>query len=124
MRIPCRRSGPRYHSIDLYEAVIAAHPDIERKGATIPYTSVNGHMFSCFNKVGELGLRLSKEDRGAFLSKHKTTLFESYGVVMKEYVTVPARLLKNTQKLLPYLDSSLSYVSSLKPKPTTRQRKK
>jgi hypothetical protein len=32
-----------------------------------------------------------KEEK--FLRKHKTTLFEAYGVVMKEYVTVPDSLL-------------------------------
>lgn len=120
--MPKKQSEVPQASIDLYEAVIAAHPDIERKGATVPYTSVNGHMFSCFNKAGELGLRLSKEERGAFLSRHKTTLFESYGVVMKEYVTVPHRLLKKTEEFLPYLDLSYSYVRSLKPKPTARRK--
>jgi len=42
----------------LYEALIATHPKIERKGKSNPYTSVNGHMFSYLSKEGELGLRL------------------------------------------------------------------
>ena len=109
-------------NVDIYDKLIAAHPVIVRKGAANPYTSVNGHMFSGLNKKGELGLRLSKEDREAFLKKHKTKLFESYGVVMKEYVTVPDSLLRRTKTMLKYLDMSYEYVSSLKPKPTTRKK--
>ena len=50
----------------LYDKLLATHPDIERKGANNPYTSVNGHMFSGLSKNG-LGLRLGKEDRNKFL---------------------------------------------------------
>ena len=30
----------------LYEKVVATVPGVERKGATIPYTSLNGHMLA------------------------------------------------------------------------------
>jgi hypothetical protein len=30
----------------LYEKLVATNPDIERKGASVPYTSLNGNMFS------------------------------------------------------------------------------
>ena len=30
----------------LYEKLVATRPDIERKGASMPYTSLNGNMFS------------------------------------------------------------------------------
>lgn len=33
-----------------YDRLIAANPNFERKGKTMPYTSVNGHMFSQLNK--------------------------------------------------------------------------
>lgn len=32
-----------------------------RKGKTMPYTSHNGHMFTLYNKAGEMGIRFSKE---------------------------------------------------------------
>jgi hypothetical protein len=54
--------------------LIAANPVIERKGDTIPYTSLNGHMFSLFCKDGLLGFRLSKEDREEFLSKNPSAI--------------------------------------------------
>ena len=109
------------NKLDAYDRLIASNPEIERKGVTNPYTSVNGHMFSHLSKTGTLGLRLSKEEREAFLQKYDTTLYESYGAVMKEYVTVPDELLQNTAELQPYLDLSFAYTSSLKPKPTKKK---
>ena len=49
-----------------YDRLIAANPDIERKGVTNPYTSVNGHMFTHLGKDGTMGMRLPKEEREAF----------------------------------------------------------
>ncbi|MFT5265293.1 MAG: hypothetical protein ACI8YQ_004044 [Polaribacter sp.] len=54
----------------LYDKLIAANPAIERKGKSMPYTSVNGHMFSFLSKEGTMGLRLSREDR-AYLFRIK-----------------------------------------------------
>lgn len=99
----------------LYEMLIATDPRIERKGATHPYTSVNGHMFSCLHPPGSLALRLPEEEREEFLKKFKTTLFKSYGVVQKEYVTVPDTLLRNTKELQKYFAASYKYVQTLKP---------
>lgn len=117
------KSSIRPERVELYDRQIAAHPVIERKGAANPYTSVNGHMFSCINKLGDIGLRLSKEDRQQFLEEHNTKLLESYGVIITEYVVVPDNLLRSEEKFQPYLDMSFEYVKSLKPKPTTRPHK-
>jgi hypothetical protein len=107
-------------SVALYEGLLATNPVIERKGATMPYTSVNGNMFSVLTPDGTLALRLPAGEREAFLRRFDTTLCEQHGVVMKEYVRVPASLLKNTGALAKYLDISYRYASSLKPKPTTK----
>jgi hypothetical protein len=104
-----------------YEKLIRTHPKIERKGAANPYTSLNGHMFSYLNPSGTLALRLPKGERETFLKKYKTTLFEAYGVVMKEYVTVPDALLKNTKRLQKYLEMSYDYIKTLKPKPSKKK---
>lgn len=100
----------------LYEKLIATMPEIERKGAVHPYTSLNGHMFSYLDQTGTMGLRLPKEEVEAFLKKYKTSLFESYGVVKKDYVTVPDSLLKKTEELKGYLKMSYDYAKTLKPK--------
>ncbi|MEO1257344.1 MAG: hypothetical protein AAFZ15_01055 [Bacteroidota bacterium] len=109
--------------IAAYDRLLATHSQIERKGKNMLYTSVNGHMFTVFSTDAKLGIRLSKEDRQAFLEKYGTTLLASYGAVMREYVTVPDDLLENTEELSPYLAKSYDYVTSLKPKPTTKKKK-
>jgi TfoX/Sxy family transcriptional regulator of competence genes len=109
--------------VELYEKLVATNPSVERKGATMPYTSLNGHLFSLLTKEGKLALRLPAEERDAFLKKYKAKLSEQYGVVLKEYVEVPDSLLKNTRELKEFFDLSYAYVGSLKPKPTTRKKK-
>jgi hypothetical protein len=106
--------------VALYEAVLATIPAIERKGATMPYTAVNGNMFSLLTPDGTMALRLPEGERESFLEKHDTALVEQYGVVMKEYVRVPPALLHNTRALAKYLALSYEYACSLKAKPTTR----
>ena len=107
-------------SVALYDSLLATNPAIERKGAAMPYTSVNGNMFSLLTPEGFLALRLPEAEREPFLKRYDTTLTVQYGVVMKEYVLVPALLLKNTRALAKYLDISYRYACSLKPKPTTK----
>jgi hypothetical protein len=60
--------------IALYDKLVQTIPELERKGAAIPYTSLNGHMFSYLSKEGKLALRLPKESIEDFLKKHKTKL--------------------------------------------------
>lgn len=102
--------------LELYEKLIAAVPGIQRKGDVHPYTSENGHMFSYLDQSGVMGLRLPPEELAAFLEKYKTTLFESYGVVKKDWAVVPESLLGKTKELGKYLEISLAYVKTLKPK--------
>lgn len=111
----------REESLTLYERLVETGPDIERKGAAMPYTSVNGHMFSLLTKVGEVALRLPDGDREEFLKRYKTVLCEQYGTVMKEYVVVPDGLLRKTRELAKYFAVSYAYVSGLKPKATKRK---
>jgi hypothetical protein len=107
----------------LYDKLIATHPEIERKGAANPYTSLNGHMFSLLlGPSGVMALRLPEGEREKFLKKYKTTLYEAYGAVMREYVTVPDALLKNTKALEKHLAVSYAYVKTLKPKASKKKR--
>jgi hypothetical protein len=108
--------------LELYKKLVATVPGVPLKGATVPYTSVNGHMFSYLSKSGKLELRLPEEAREAFLKKYNAALSKQYGVVQKEYVEVPEALLEKTSELQEYFGISFAYVSSLKPKPTTRKK--
>ena len=104
-----------------YDKLIAKFPDIERKGAANPYTSLHGSMFSLLHE-GEMALRLPEGERELFLKKYKTKLYEAYGAVMKEYVAVPDELLGNTKELSKYLALSYGYARKLKPKATKKKR--
>jgi hypothetical protein len=87
----------------------------------IPCTSVNGNMFSYLFDEGSLALRLSPVDRQAFLAHFGTHLHEACGIVEKEYVDVPDALLDDSVQLGSWFIASHAYVSSLRPKPTTRR---
>ncbi len=102
-----------------YEKVIAGMTGVERKGDTMPYTSLNGHMFSVLRKDNLVALRLPADERESFLRKYKTTLSSQYGIVQPEYVVVPDSLLSKTIELRRFFEISRAYVQSMKPKPTT-----
>jgi hypothetical protein len=110
-------------TLALYEKLVATNPRVERKGAAMPYTSLNGHMFSFLTTTGKLALRLPADERDAFLKKYKSRLCEQHGAVLKEYVEVPDALLKKTAELKKFFDLSYAYVGGLKPKPTQRKPK-
>ena len=109
--------------LELYEKLVATNPSVKRKGVTVPYTSLNGHMFSYLSKEGKLALRLPVGERGVFLKRYKAKLCEAYGRVQPEYVEVPDSLLSSTRELKKFFDCSYEYVGSLKPKPTTKKKK-
>ena len=112
----------RSAALVLYEKVVSAMPGVERKGDTMPYTSLNGHMFSVLHKDGSVALRLPPVEREAFLKKYKTKLASQYGIVQTEYVVVPDALLAKTTDLLRFFQISFTYVKSLKPKPATTKK--
>ena len=104
----------------LYDRLISMNAHFERKGKTMPYTSANGYMFSQLNKAGEIGIRLSTEAGQQFMEKYNTTVFKSYGAVMKGYVLIPEQLLEDLDLLSAYLNEAYHYVLSLKPKPSKK----
>lgn len=82
----------------------------------MPYTSANGYMFSLLNKAGEIGIRFSKEVQRKYMQELDTTLYKSYGAVMKGYVLIPEEILKNEDKVVALLNESFDYVMTLEPK--------
>lgn len=111
------------HTIELYDKLIEMHRGIERKGNSLPYTSIHGHMFSFVSKEGEVGLRLPLSDCEEFIKRYKTKPMEQYGRKMKEYVVVPLSMLGDPLKLMPYLQRSFDYVKAMKPKPSKNSAK-
>jgi hypothetical protein len=115
---------PHPDKLLLYEKLVATNVGVELKGATVPYTSMNGNMSSYLSKDGKLALRLPPDGIEAFLKKYKAKLCEAYRVIQKEYVEVPDALLAKTAELSKYFEASVKYVSGLKPKPTAKKKAK
>ncbi|MDH4279495.1 MAG: hypothetical protein OEW83_15600 [Acidimicrobiia bacterium] len=115
--------GPA-EALDRYEALVATNPAVERKGAKNPYTSRNGHMFSFLGPDGTMALRLPVDRYEEFLGTYDSGPVESYGAVMRGYVSVPADLLADTDALKPWFDAGHEWIGTLKPKPTKKPAKK
>ena len=101
--------------LSIYEKLITTFPNLERKGAKMPYTSVNGNMFSLLDENGMLGLRLPEAERNSFIKNYKTKLCEAHGTILKEYVLVPDNVFNN-KSFRSYFNISLKYTSGLKSK--------
>lgn len=102
--------------LKIYDSIVDLCPRFERKGKKMIYTSANGYMFSLLNKDAEIGIRFSKQRQEAFLKEYRTTLYKSYGAVMKGYVLIPDGMLKDIDTVSKYMDESYDYVMSLDPK--------
>ena len=101
--------------LELYDSIVAKCPRFQRFGKTMPYTATNGYMFSLLNKAGEIGIRFSKEAQEEFINKHNTTIYKSYGAVMRGYALIPEEMLKNTDAIAKLLDESYDYFNSIEP---------
>ena len=103
-------------TLALYEKLVAANPYVERKGATVPYTSTNGTMFSFLTATGTLALRLPPDQLEPFFKKFDTTHPIAYGKVMKDWAAVPDSLLAKTPELRKYFDLSFQHARDKKSK--------
>lgn len=108
--------------ISVYDRLIAAHPDLQRKGKTTAYTAINGNMFSFVGPDGEMCLRLSPEDTAVFGETWDIAPVIRYKSVMRGYVAVSAALLRDEATLAQWFAKAVSHARTLKPKPTTRRK--
>ena len=103
-----------------FDAMSAAVPGVERKGAAMPYLSINGNMYALINKADVIGLRLGKDDLAAFMAVGATPFEGTPGYISKEYGGVPSAMLKDSKGLKAWFRKSHAYASGLRPKKTTR----
>lgn len=99
-----------------YDAFVANCSRFERKGKTMPYTSANGHMFSLYNKASEIGIRFSKEVQEKYVKELNTTIYKSYGAIMKGYILIPEAMWADEEVVVKLLNESYDYVMALKSK--------
>jgi hypothetical protein len=109
-------------NLELYSKLVKTIPEVEQKGKTVPYTSLNGNMFSYISKSGDVAIRLPKDAIEEFINKYNASLMDTYGIIQKEYVKVPQKVLENTSELKKYFELSFEFVKTLKPKATTRKK--
>jgi hypothetical protein len=102
--------------LKIYDELVAKCPRFMRKGKTMPYTSANGYMFSLLNKAGELGIRFSKDIQAKYMKELDTTLYKSYGAIMKGYILIPDEMLNDLDQLANFLNESYDYVMTLETK--------
>ncbi|CAN5249809.1 hypothetical protein BH18ACT5_BH18ACT5_15300 [soil metagenome] len=110
--------------VELYRKLLASVEGIDTKSNFgSAYTAINGNMYTIISKHGVVGIRLPEPTLSEFLSRYSTDLFRGDPAwpPAKEFVAVPEELLADTKTLRPYLEASLGYVRSLRPKPGKAQ---
>ena len=109
--------------IEIFNDVVPEDKGVDRrKMFGYPCAFKNGNMFMGLHQKN-MFLRLSKEDREAFLQLDQASQFEPMpGRIMREYVVIPFWILKDKEKLKEWIRKSLAYVSSLPPKPRKKQK--
>ena len=48
--MPAKKKQPSTEQVELYEKLLATHPEMERKGDANPYTSYNGNMYTLLHQ--------------------------------------------------------------------------
>lgn len=104
-----------------YKSLVADATGEKIKGKANPYTSMNGNMFSFLDKAGTLCLRLSDEDRAAFIAAFEAGPVIQYGAVMKEYVSVPPQVVADPVALRGWFAKCLAYAQTLPAKPARKK---
>ena len=115
------KSEATAETLQLYAALLAS-VGLEQKGKNMPYTSMNGNMYSFVAKEGYVGIRLSKEDFDEFIQRYDAQQAISYGAKMHGYVHVPSEVLHQTEELAEYMKRSHEYAKTLKPKATKKKK--
>lgn len=107
----------------LYERLLESVGVDAKSNFGSAYTAVNGNMYTMISKHGVVGIRLPEPERSAFLKDYSTSLFRGDPAwpPAKEFVAVPDDLLADTDALKQYLELSLRYVQTLKPKRATKK---
>jgi hypothetical protein len=106
--------------VELYRKLLSSVEGIDTKSNFgSAYTAINGNMYTMISKHRVVGIRLPEPERSVFMKEHSTDLYRGDPAwpPAKEFVAVPDDMLADTKALKPYLELSLRYVQTLKPKP-------
>ena len=109
--------------IELFNKILPDSEVIEKRQMFgYPSSFINRNMF--MGLFGDqLFIRLSESDRDEFLKLDEAKLFEPMaGRPMKEYVMIPASLLKDTTTLNEWIEKSFVYTASLPPRSSMKRK--
>ena len=107
---------------DVYDQLINSFTEVELKGKTMHYTSMNGNMFSFVSKDGEMGFRMTEEDKSHYIINAGAREMLQHNRVMNGYIQVTETMISNPEKLNEIFVKSIAFAKTLKPK-TTKKRK-
>ena len=105
-----------------FAAIVPPDPRVEqRKMFGYPAAFVAGNLFMGLYQDA-LILRLSDEDRRAFLTVKGASIFEPMpGRAMREYVVVPPPMIARARALTEWIRRSFDYAASIPPKGARRR---
>jgi len=103
--------------VKFFEKALKPFSEIQtRKMFGYPVAFIKGHMFAGLHQDNMI-LRLSGDDRTGFLQQDGAKIFEPMpGRLMREYVVVPASMLRSAKPLDVWLKKAWTYARSLPPK--------
>jgi TfoX/Sxy family transcriptional regulator of competence genes len=106
--------------VKFFEKALKPFSEIQtRKMFGYPVAFVKGHMFAGLHQDNMI-LRLSGDDRTGFLQQDGAKIFEPLpGRFMREYVLVPASMLRSAKPLDAWLKKAWTNARSLPPKAAT-----
>lgn len=113
------KTKPSYDHTKLleeYKALIHNICQMEVKGKTMPYTSINGNMFSFLDSAGNLGLRLPTNILKDLIIKLKSKYCEAHGVILKKYLEISPQIFENQTLMKELITISYDFAKTLKPK--------
>jgi TfoX/Sxy family transcriptional regulator of competence genes len=110
--------------VEAFDAIAPGPPAERRKMFGYPAAFVNGNFFMGLHQ-DELVLRLPDDARAELMAAKGARQFEPMpGRPMKEYVVVPAALVRDREAVAHWIARSLAWASSLAPKRNKSQPKK
>jgi TfoX/Sxy family transcriptional regulator of competence genes len=103
--------------VKFFEKALKPFSEIQtRKMFGYPVAFIKGHMFAGLHQDNMI-LRLSGDDRTGFLQQDGAKIFAPMpGRLMREYVVVPASMLRSAKPLDVWLKKAWTYARSLPPK--------
>ncbi|MEM6696235.1 MAG: hypothetical protein AAF626_16375 [Pseudomonadota bacterium] len=102
--------------LSVYKGLIEKYFADDVKGKKLPYTAMNGNMYSFVDAEGHICLRMAEPERARFSRLFGTDSVKQYGAVIKGYVAIPNAFLEAPDHVEAAFAASLAHARTLKAK--------